>query len=196
MTRDEGRPGGEPHRRWRRLRWTRARRQPERPTAAGPDQASVEATPFSQSELASLFEPHQPDPPPAGAAPAVADPRPPIRSAQPPPRRVSAWRLLVPALTLAVGALLGFALGSTQASQHPTGVVPSSSPSPSTQPAIPPSTRVVVRHYASPACLEAARRGDQLIDLLIRNQRRQVEDLLVAYTVAAQQCRKDATPTP
>jgi hypothetical protein len=35
-----------------------------------------------------------------------------------------------------------------------------------------------------------------LIDLLIRNQRRQVEDLLVAYTVAAQQCRKDATPTP
>jgi hypothetical protein len=54
----------------------------------------------------------------------------------------------------------------------------------------------VVRHYASPACLEAARRGDRLIDLLIRNQRRQVEDLLVAYTVAAQQCRKDATPTP
>ena len=59
-----------------------------------------------------------------------------------------------------------------------------------------PSTRVVVRHYASPACLEAARRADHLIDLLIRNQRRQVEDLLVAYTVAAQQCRKDATPTP
>jgi hypothetical protein len=196
MTRDEGRPGGEPHRRWRRLRWTRARRQPETPTAAGPDQASVEATPFSQSELASLFEPHQPDPPPPGAAPAVADPRQPIRSAQPPPRRVSAWRLLVPALTLAVGALLGFALGSTQASRQPTEPAPSSSPSPSTQLAIPPSTRVVVRHYASPACLEAARQGDQLIDLLIRNQRRQVEDLLVAYTVAAQQCRKDATPTP
>jgi hypothetical protein len=55
---------------------------------------------------------------------------------------------------------------------------------------------VVARHYASPACLEATRRGDQLIDLLIRNQRREVENLLVAYTVAAQQCRKDATPTP
>jgi hypothetical protein len=109
---------------------------------------------------------------------------------------VSAWLLLVPALTLAVGALLGFAVGSTQVSRYPTGPAPTSLPSPTTRLAIPPSTGVVVRHYASPACLEAARRGDQLIDLLIRNQRRQVEDLLVAYSVAAQQCRKDATPTP
>jgi hypothetical protein len=109
---------------------------------------------------------------------------------------VSAWLLLVPALTLAIGALLGFALGSTQASRHPTGPAPTFLPSPTTRLVAPPSTRVVVRHYASPACLEAARRGDHLIDLLIRNQRRQVEDLLVAYTVAAQQCRKDATPTP
>lgn len=109
---------------------------------------------------------------------------------------MSAWLLLVPALTLAIGALLGFALGSTQASRHPTGPAPTSLPSPTTGLVAPPSTRVVVRHYASPACLEAARRADHLIDLLIRNQRRQVEDLLVAYTVAAQQCRKDATPTP
>jgi hypothetical protein len=35
-----------------------------------------------------------------------------------------------------------------------------------------------------------------MIDLLIRNQRSQAETLLVAYTVAAQQCRKDASPTP
>jgi hypothetical protein len=196
MTRDAARPGGEPHRRWRRLRRTRARRQPDTPTAARPDQTPVEATPSSRSELGSLFEPHQPDPPPPGTAPAVADPRQPIRSAQPPPRRVSAWRLLVPALTLAIGALLGFVLGSTQASRQPTEPAPSSLPSPTTRLVAPPSTRVLVRHYASPACLEAARRGDHLIDLLIRNQRRQVEDLLVAYTVAAQQCRKDATPTP
>jgi hypothetical protein len=103
---------------------------------------------------------------------------------------------LVPALTLAAGAVLGIALGSTQASRRPARVATTSSPSSSTQPAVPPSTRVVVRHYASPACLEATKRGDQLIDLLIRNQRSQVENLLVAYTVAAQQCRKDATPTP
>jgi hypothetical protein len=195
MTRDKARPGREPKRRWRRWWSTRAHRQPDAPTAARPDQAPVEATPSSQSQLASLFEPHQPDPPLPGAAPA-AGPSQPIGPAPPPPRRVLAWLLLVPALTLAVGALLGFALGSTQASRQPAEPGPTASPSPSTQLAIAPSTRVVVRHYASPACLEAARRGDQLIDLLIRNQRRQVEDLLVAYSVAAQQCRKDATPTP
>jgi hypothetical protein len=194
MTRDEARPGREPERRWRRW-WSTRARQPDTPTAARPDQAPVDATPSSQSQLASLFEPHQPDPPPLRAAPAAGPPQP-IGPAPPPPRRVLAWLLLVPALTLAVGALLGFVLGSARASRQPTEPGPTASPSPSTQLAIAPSTRVVVRHYASPACLEAARRGDQLIDLLIRNQRRQVEDLLVAYSVAAQQCRKDATPTP
>ena len=196
MTKDEARPGREPYRRWRRLLPRRARRQPDTPTAARPDQTPVDATPSSRSELGSLFEPHHSHPPPARAVPAGAGPPQPIRPAQPPPRRVSAWLLLVPALTLAVGALLGFVLGSTRASRQPTEPAPTASPSPSTRLAIPPSTRVVVRHYASPACLDAARRGDHLIDLLIRNQRRQVEDLLVAYTVAAQQCRKDATPTP
>ena len=196
MTRDQARPGREPHRRWRRLWSRRARRQPDAPAAARPDQAPVEATPSSPSQLASLYEPHQPDPPPPRAAPATAGPPQPLRPAQPPPRRVSAWLLLVPALTLAVGALLGFALGSTQASRQPTGPALTSLSSPTTGLVAPPSTRVVARHYASPACLEAARRGDHLIDLLIRNQRREVENLLVAYTVAAQQCRKDATPTP
>jgi hypothetical protein len=196
MTSDQARPGREPYRRWRRLRSRRVRRQPDTPAAALPDQTPVEATPSSRSELGSLFEPHQPDPPPARAAPVGAGPPQPPRPAQPPLRRVSAWLLLVPALTLAVGALLGFALGSTQASRQPTGPAPTSSSSPAPGLVAPPSTRLVVRHYASPACLEAARRGDHLIDLLIRNQRRQVEDLLVAYTVAAQQCRKDATPAP
>ena len=197
MTGDQARPGREPHRRWRRLRSTRARRQPDTPTAARPNQAPAEATPSPSSQRVSLFEPHQPDPPPPGAAPpVVAGPPQPPRPAQPPPRRVSAWLLLVPGLTLAVGALLGFALGSTQASRQPTGPAPASLSSPTTGLVAPPSTGVVARHYASPACLEATRRGDHLIDLLIRNQRRQVEDLLVAYTVAAQQCRKDATPTP
>jgi hypothetical protein len=109
---------------------------------------------------------------------------------------VSARLLLALALTLAIGAALGFAVGSTQASHQPIGPAPTSSRSSSTQLAPSPSTRVVVRHYASPACLETARRGDHLIDLLIRGRRSEVEDLLVAYTVAAQQCRKDATPPP
>jgi hypothetical protein len=112
-----------------------------------------------------------------------------------PPRR-TVWLALVPALTLVVGAALGFAVGSTQADHRPAGGVPSSSPATTTRPAPQPSTRLVVRHYASPACLETARRGDHLIDLLVRNRRIEAEPLLVAYTVAARQCRKDSTPTP
>jgi hypothetical protein len=108
---------------------------------------------------------------------------------------VSAW-LLAPALTLVVGAVLGFAFGSAQGGRKPASVAPISLPSPTTLLVVPPSTKVVVRHYASPACLEATRRGDHMIDLLIRNRRSQAEDLLVAYTVAAHQCRKDASPTP
>jgi len=108
---------------------------------------------------------------------------------------VSAWLLLAPALTLVVGVVLGFALGSTQANRQPATVAPTSWPSPTTQLGAPPPTKIVVRHYASPACLETARRGDHMIHLLIRNQRSQAADLLVAYTVAAQQCRKDTSPT-
>jgi hypothetical protein len=115
---------------------------------------------------------------------------------RPPRRTVPTWLALAPALTLVVGAVLGFAVGSTQAQRQPASRVSTSSPAPTTRPAAPPSTRLVVRHYASPACLETARRGDHLIDLLIRNQRSQAETLLVAYTVAARQCRKDSTPSP
>jgi hypothetical protein len=53
---------------------------------------------------------------------------------------------------------------------------------------------VVVRPAASPACLETAKRADELIDLLITNQRSRAADLLVAYTVASRQCRRDTSP--
>jgi hypothetical protein len=98
---------------------------------------------------------------------------------------VSAWLLLVAALTLAAGATLGFALGSRQAGREAA----SHSAGPASL------YQAVVRVRASPACLETARRGDRLIDMLIRNQRSQAERLLVAYTVAARQCRKDPSPT-
>jgi hypothetical protein len=109
---------------------------------------------------------------------------------------VPVWLLLLaPALTLVVGAVAGFSLGATHARRQPASPSLTSLPV-TTRPPAPPATRVVVRRYASPACLETARRGDQLVDLLIRNQRRAAEDLLVLYTVAARQCRKDATPAP
>jgi hypothetical protein len=196
MTKDQARRGRELHRRWRRLLSARTR-QPDAPAAAPVDQAPGVTAGSSRPQRASLFEPDQPDPPPpiAAAAPAVAGTPQLVPPPRPPRRTVSAW-LLAPALTLVVGAVLGFAFGSAQGGRKPASVAPTSSPSPTTLLVVPPSTKVVVRHYASPACLEATRRGDHMIDLLIRNRRSQAEDLLVAYTVAAQQCRKDASPTP
>ena len=137
-------------------------------------------------EQAGLFEPEQAGPPPPQPAPAPAGPR------QPP------WLLLAPVLTLVVGAVLGFALGTTQADRPPAAAAAptSSAPAPTTQAARPPSTRIVVRNYASPACLETTQRADRLIDLLLRNQRTHIERLLFAYTVAARQCRQDTSPTP
>jgi hypothetical protein len=136
-------------------------------------------------EQAGLFEPEQAGPPPPPTEPPPAGPR------HPP------WLLLALALTLGVGAVLGFALGTTRAHRQPATAAPTSSaPAPTTRPAPPPSTKVVVRNYASPACLETAQRADRLIELLIRNQRTRIDRLLVAYTVAARQCRQDATPTP
>jgi hypothetical protein len=195
MTNDHARRGDELHRRWRRLLSARARHQPEPPAAALADQAPGVTTGSSRPQRGSLLEPDQPDPPPPRTAPAVAGPPQLARPPWSPRRTVSAWLLLAPALTLVVGVVLGFALGSTQANRQPATVAPTSWPSPTTQLGAPPSTKIVVRHYASPACLETARRGDHMIHLLIRNQRSQAADLLVAYTVAAQQCRKDTSPT-
>ena len=87
--------------------------------------------------------------------------------------------------------LLGYALGSARAGGEPTSAPATRSPV--TQPA-PPSTSVVVRPTASSACLETARRGDQIIHLLLTNRRNRAADLLVAYTVASRQCRRDASP--
>jgi hypothetical protein len=196
MAKDQARGGRERHRRWRRLLSARACNRPDAPAAAPADRAPVMATASSRPQLESLFEPDQPDPPPPKMTPAVAGPPQMVPLPRPPRRTVSAWLLLAPALTLVVGAVLGFALGSPQAHRQPASSAQTSSPSPTTQLVAPPSTRIVVRHYASPACLETARRGDRMIDLLIRNQRSQAETLLVAYTVAARQCRKDASPIP
>jgi hypothetical protein len=93
---------------------------------------------------------------------------------------------------LAVGMALGFAVGSARSGGKPTSAPVTRAPA--TQPARPPQTSVMVRPVASSACLETARRGDQLIGLLISKQRSQAADLLVAYTVASRQCRKDASP--
>ena len=175
----------------RRFLWRRARLESGRPAAAEVDPAASQQPGTVQRRLVSLFEPDQPDPPPTMAS-TLADgelqPGTPLRAPRRPPR---AWLLLALAGTLAVGLLLGFALGSARAGGEPTSAPATSSPV--TQPA-PPSTSVVVRPTASSACLETARRGDQIIHLLLTNRRSRAADLLVAYTVASRQCRRDASP--
>jgi hypothetical protein len=171
----------------------RARRQPD-PPAAQVDQAAAEGIGSVRPQLVSLFEPAQPDPPPPVASPAVGGPPQPVPPPQTPRRPLRAWLLVAPAVTLVVGAALGFGLGSAWADRQPATAAPS--PSLTTQPAPAASRKVVVRPYASSACLDTARRGDHIIELLIRNRRRQASDMLVAYTVAARQCRQDASPPP
>jgi hypothetical protein len=190
MPRDKDRPQRQVEQR-RRFLSKRKRLEPERLAAAEVDPASQEPG-AAQRRLVSLFEPDQPDPPPATTAPAAgAKPHPgtPLRA---PPRPRRAWLLLAPAVTLVVGLLLGFALGSARAGGEPTSATATRSPA--TQPAPKPSPSVVVRPTASPACLETARRGDQIIHLLVTNRRSEAADLLVAYTVASRQCRRDASP--
>jgi hypothetical protein len=119
----------------------------------------------------------------------MSDPQggPPAAPARPSRR---GWLLAAPAVTLAVGLALGFVLGSGRAGGGPAAATLA----PTAPPATAPATSVVVRPTASSACLETAERADRLIHLLVRNRRREAADLLVAYTVASRQCRRDAAP--
>jgi len=96
------------------------------------------------------------------------------------------------AVTLAVGMVLGFALGSARSGGEPAGATVARPPA--TRPAPAPVTSATVRSVATPACLETATRGDEIIDLLVKNRRGRAADLLGAYTIASRQCRRDADP--
>jgi hypothetical protein len=96
--------------------------------------------------------------------------------------------LVVPALTLVAGLALGFAAGSARAGGE--RATSARTRPPAARPASLPSTAAAPRPAAS--CLEAAKRGDQVIAMLITNQRRKAAELLKPYTTASQQCRSDA----
>ncbi len=170
----------------------RARLESAGLSAGEADQAALgKAGPVQRQRGSGWFEQIQPHPARATAAAAAAgEPQPGTLVLVQAPRR--AWLLSALAAMLAVGMVLGFAVGSVR-----SGGEPASAPAtraPATQPARPTQTSVVIRPVASSACLETARRGDQLIGLLISKQRSRAADLLVAYTVASRQCRKDASP--
>jgi hypothetical protein len=170
----------------------RARLQAEQLAARNADQAALEKPDPARPPLAPLFEPDQPQPAPATPPPAAARTPQPLTASEPPRRTPRAWLLIVPALTLALGLAAGFALGSTRADREPTSVPATRSPA--TQPAPAPPTSVVVQRTATSACLETARRADEIIQRFAANQRDRVADLLIAYTVASRQCRRDASP--
>jgi hypothetical protein len=131
-------------------------------------------------------EPARPDPTPATETLLLPTP------VQVPRPALPGWLLILPALTLVVGLVAGFGLGSTWADEPATA---SATRSPATQPTTAPPTSVV-RLTATSACLETARKADQLIELLVTNERRgdRVAELLVAYGVASRQCRMDGAP--
>ena len=166
--------------------------QPQ-PTGGEADQpADADAT--VRQPLGSLFEPDQPNPTAAVALPTPAGNPQLVSASATHQRRPRRWLRLALALTLALGlSSAGFVLGSSWTAR--TLPNPPAPPASVTQPTSVTATSIVVRQVATPACLETAKGGDQLIDLVIRNQRDQVDVLLVLFTVAARQCRKDASPT-
>jgi hypothetical protein len=135
-------------------------------------------TTTAQRRLAPLFEPEQAEP---ASAPAQA-----------PSRTRWVWLLVAWTATLAVAGTLGFALGSARAGGEPTGGAAPRPPM--TRPAPVPSSTVAARPTASPACLETAKRADEVIHLLIGNRRDAAAERLVAFTIASRQCRRDAGP--
>jgi hypothetical protein len=174
---------------FRRLLDAHQRLDATRPPTAEADRVPEKANDPVQRPLVSLFEPDQPDP-----ASAIASPRPAgtpqLVGGSPTPQRRRAW-LLALTLTLVVGLGAGFALGA----RWTGGSLPhAQTPSPVTQPAPVPQTSIVIQPAATPACLEAAKRGDELIGLLISNKRARAAKLLVPYHVASRQCARDAGP--
>jgi hypothetical protein len=189
-------PGGEDGRQHdieqlrRALRARRARLEPD-PPAAPPRQAPVGTGPVRRP-FGPRLELDRPDPPAAAAARAAAR-QPLLPPAPPMPARRTRWARLpvVPAVALVVGLAFGLALGSWRAGWPADAPA---APPPASAPAAAPVTSVVVRPTASSACLETARRADEVIHLLVTNRRTRAARVLVAYTIASRQCRRDASP--
>jgi hypothetical protein len=131
----------------------------------------------------SPFEPAQPN----GKGESSRSPQPKIPTLASPPasRPRPSWAAAAIATAcLLAGGGLGYLLRS---------------PAPSPEPAPTAITQTVVRTKTKPvapqACLEAARRGDETIDLLLRNIRdRRLSSAVKAYTTASQACRRQASP--
>jgi hypothetical protein len=176
---------------FRRLLGAHTRLDLKRLPTAGPHQA-VDANGPVRRPLVSLSEPDQLDPASAMASSTPAGTPQLAGALATPKRRRREWLLLAVALTLMLGLGAGFALGA----RWTGGTLPSAQapPTPRTQPPPVPPTSIMVRPVATSACVEAAKRGDELVGLLIRNKRSRATKLLVPYHVASRQCARDAGP--
>ena len=156
-----------------------------------PDDQAVEMVPA----------PAPPPAPPASPAPApgagpAADQR---RPALPSGRRGLAVLLATAAVVgLVVAFAVGLRLGQAQASPEPaarTPAPPAAQSSVVTGQAAATTVSTVVT--APPACLETARLGDRVIDLLVANRRGpELDRALDGYLAASQRCRRAAAPGP
>jgi hypothetical protein len=135
------------------------------------------------ARLGSAFEPAPPDDDQPRAL------RPPAAPLDQPARPRWQWLAAV-ALIFVLGTGLGYLLPRSGGSAQPA---PPPQPSVTTPAAPQPSTPP--RAIAPPACLETARRADEVIALLNRNIRtRRLAEALKAYTLASQACRQEASP--
>jgi hypothetical protein len=101
-----------------------------------------------------------------------------------PERQVPRWAAsaVIALVCLLAGSGLGYLLHSP-------------APGPAPDPIVVTHTVPKLKIVSPPACLETAKRGDQSMDLLLRNVRdRRLSLALKAYTVASQACRKEASP--
>jgi hypothetical protein len=141
------------------------------------------------ARVGSMFEPAAPD---DAQPPALLPPAPPLDR---PTRPRWQW-VAAAALILLLGTGLGYLLprpgAGAQPAPAPTPQPPPSAQAPATRaPESKPATSAVV----PPACLQTARRGDEVVHLLMTNVRnRRLADALKAYTLASQACRKEASP--
>jgi hypothetical protein len=147
--------------------------------------------------MGSAFEPAAPDQNrerPLAQAPPTAPPEqpaPPDQQPTPPDQQPTRprWQWVAAVALLLVGTGFGYALpraGSNDQQPPPSTARPPVSTQPQ-QPHTVPSVPEV--------CLETAQRGDEVIALLVINDRSRRLDLaLKAYTLASQACRKAASP--
>ena len=117
-------------------------------------------------------------------APAAKRPAPPDQHPAPP-----RWRWVAAVALLLVGTGFGYAL--PRAGSNHTPPPPSTARPPlSTQPQQPQPVPSVPQ-----ACLETARRGDEVVHRFTINDRgRRLVEALKAYTLASQACRRAASP--